>query len=323
MQRSDSTNDVPRRFAIEACTTERKATLTKRFSGFSASIRIEPKIAKFRVCRAFLYLECDDLDKALADADTAIQLDPEIAAPYRVRGSIYEKKHDELRANQDYDRYRQLRLAALLRELDRPPASKQPKAAVHALEKRIREQVKALEYNDDVARGVVTLVRDWDLVVLSQQLCAAREEQERGKLPKDQLANVEQKVAEQVARIINTVILYDNEKLSSHELSGIADDKKGCCQGMAMLYFVLGRALGLRVQGLAVDATPELTSPDGSSHAACLVTLSNGDVIMVDPTGGLTRPPIVGIQSVSIRCPFPSAWQLLGIEGQVQSARPL
>ncbi len=106
----------------------------------------------------------------------------------------------------------------MLRELQLPPASKQPKAAATALEKRIKEQVRSLEYGDDVAQGVVTLVRDWNLVALAQQLDMARQRQKHGKLSTDQLASVEQKVAEQIARMINAVILYDNEKQSIHEL---------------------------------------------------------------------------------------------------------
>ncbi len=234
--------------------------------------------------RGGYYRKNGELDKALADADTAIRLEAKNADSYSVRGSIYEKKGDFARAKHDYDRCRQLRFAALQRELHLPPASKQPKAAAAALEKRIKQEVRSLEYGDDVAQGVVTLVRDWDLVALVQQLDVARQRHEHGKLPADQLASVEQKVAEQTARIVNAVVLYDNEKESTHELTGVVADRKACCQGIAMLYFVLGRALGLRVEGLIVDVLADGPPPDGEGHAACLVTLSDGDVIIVDPT---------------------------------------
>jgi tetratricopeptide (TPR) repeat protein len=256
------------------------------FCDLNESIRLDPKDAWSRGERASLYRDRGDFEKALADADAAVSLDPDNPEWYFLRGSIYEKKHDESRAKEDYDRCGKLRLGALLRELDLPPASKQPKVAVAALEKRIKEQVKSLDYGNDVAQAVVTLVRDWNLVALAQQLDTARERQTHGKLSTDQLAGVEQKVAEHIARMINAVILYDNEKQSTHELTGVAGDKRGCCQGMAMLHVVLGRALGLHVDGLFVEVAADGPSPDGSSHAACIVTLSDGDVIMADPTGG-------------------------------------
>ena len=83
---------------------------------------------------------------------------------------------------------------------------------------------------------------------------------------KDQLANAELKVADDIARMINAVILFDDkEKQSVHELTGVAGDKKGCCQGMAMLYFVLGRASGFAFEGLAIELVADGPSPDGAA----------------------------------------------------------
>ena len=244
---------------------------------------------------ARIYSKAKDFDRAIADANTALRLGPESAEWSSLRGSIYEEKKDEVRAKQDFDRSRHLSLAALLRELDLPPADKQPKAAVDALEKRIKEQVKSLEYGDDIARGVVTMVHDWNLVALAQKLDEARDQHKRSKLSADQRANVEIKVADYLARIIEKQIWPTDPKDDSvgHELSDVVRDKKACCQGVALLYFVLGNAIGLPTEGLEVDLMADGPQPSGNGHDACLVQLANGTVVIADVTRNLGHNVLV------------------------------
>jgi tetratricopeptide (TPR) repeat protein len=50
------------------------------------------------------YLEKGDLDRAIADYDRAIELDPDYAHTYFDRGFTYRRKGDQDRAIADYDR---------------------------------------------------------------------------------------------------------------------------------------------------------------------------------------------------------------------------
>ncbi len=84
--------------------------------------------------------------------------------------------------------------------------------------------------------------------------------------------------------MINAVIWPVSEKGDGHELTGVVQAKVGCCEGMALLYYVLGNAVGLSVDGLEVDLMAEGALPDGDTHVACVVKLSDDSMIMVDPT---------------------------------------
>ena len=58
--------------------------------------------------RGYAYNETGDYDKAIADCDKAIELDPEDATAYRSRGDAYEEKGDYDKAIKDYDMVLQL-----------------------------------------------------------------------------------------------------------------------------------------------------------------------------------------------------------------------
>ncbi len=157
------------------------------------AIRLDPKRAKSLSARSWMYAKRGDFDKAIADSNVAIKLEPDNPEWYRARGSVYERMKDKPRARKDFDTCRKLSLDKLLHELDLPSADKQPKSAIESLDKRIKQQVKSLEYNDEVAGNVVALVGDWNLVALSQEIETARASHKLGELTTKQLADVRAK----------------------------------------------------------------------------------------------------------------------------------
>ncbi len=108
-----------------------------------------------------------------------------------------------------------------------------------------------------------------------------------------QVATVEQEVAEALARLIEAEILGVDDLKKGHELTDVVYDKTACCQGEALLYFVLGNSVGLSVQGLGVRFVANGHKPGGDSHDANLVRLPDGSTIMVDVTRGLGRGVLV------------------------------
>ena len=265
----------------------------KAIADYTEAIRLDPKDAVAYCNRGAAYDGKGKHDKAIADYTEAIRLDPTDAFYYRARGSIYANTGDKSRANEDLERFRRIGLESLLHELNLPPAREQPQASVEALEKRIKDQVKRLEYNDEVAGGVVTLVRDWNLIALSQKLAAARKSHEQGKLSQQQLVTVEQEVAETLARLIAAVILPDDDLSKGHELTDVVHDKTGCCQGDSLLYFVLGNSIGLSVRGLDVRIAARESLPSGKSHVANLVSLSDGFMVIVNVTRQLGHETLI------------------------------
>ena len=268
---------------------EGKGEHDKAIADWTEAIRLDPKDAKLYCNRGWVYDQKGEYDKAVADYTEAIRRNPKDIALYRVRGSLHEKKGDKSRANEDFERFRRLGLKALLGKLHLSPARQQPKAAVEALEKRIKEQVKRMEYGDEVGRDLVALVRKWNLMALWQKLVVARTNHGRGKLSTPEVGRVEQEVAETIARLIETVIVPIDPDKSGHELTDVVCDKRGCCQGDALLFFVLGNAVGLSVRGLDVTLMAGGPTAGADSHAACLVQLADGSVIIVDATRNLGK----------------------------------
>lgn len=112
--------------------------------------------------------------------------------------------------------------------------------------------------------------------------------------------------------MINTVIWPADSRKGGHELSECVRDKTACCQGMSLLYIVLGRAIGLDVAGLEVELMADAPSPDGIGHVACLVKLSDGLTIMADATKQVGRDEFVSkaFRFDELFCPLGTYWQL-------------
>jgi tetratricopeptide (TPR) repeat protein len=66
------------------------------------AIRLDPKRARAYLGRGMIYEDKGDHDRAITDYGTAIELDPKLAAVYAKRGFVYEAKGDHDRAITDY-----------------------------------------------------------------------------------------------------------------------------------------------------------------------------------------------------------------------------
>jgi tetratricopeptide (TPR) repeat protein len=74
----------------------------RAFADYNEAIRLDPKYADGYHGRATVYADRDDHDHAIADYNEAIRLDPKSAKAYGDRGLSYEKKGDYDRATADY-----------------------------------------------------------------------------------------------------------------------------------------------------------------------------------------------------------------------------
>ncbi len=213
-------------------------------------------------------------------------------------------------------RPRQIRLKAVLEErgLAKTPASK---AAIDSVGKRIHEEVKRLEYSDAVAQELLAMVRDWNLAALEQKLAAAKDEQRRGRLSKDKLAQAERESAETLCQEIAAVVRHKEVR----ELDEVIRGKSACCMGLALLFNVLGRSIGLDVQGLDVPITVVGRLID-----------DRGAYGVPDPSGGWTSGDHrryrksgrrgFGLQAFLVCRDLPRERQLLGTQGRSQSVGP-
>ena len=65
-------------------------------------------------------------------------------------------------------------------------------------------------------------------------------------------------------------------------LSEVLKERKAQCLGYSQLYYVLGKAVGLRVQVIDVVELVSGPLPTLDGHVACLVDRSDGKVMIVD-----------------------------------------
>jgi tetratricopeptide (TPR) repeat protein len=152
------------------------------------------------------------------------------------------------------------------------------------VEQGIRREVRRLEYSDSVAERLVTMVRDWKLGAEAGKLAAAAEEHQSGKLSQDQLAAAQRATAGVLCREIAAVV---RGKDDVRELDQVIRSKRACCVGYALLFHVLGRAVGLDVQGLEVPAIARGRTVDARGHLADVVHLADGRAAIADATGSL------------------------------------
>ncbi len=281
---------------------------------FDKAIAINPKYANAYRYRAEIYAKKEILEEAIADCTRAMQLEPRQFSDYRARGSLYEKKGDVRKADADFAQARQLALKAVLEEkgLAKRPASK---AAVAAVEQHIHAEVKRLEYSAAVAQELVAMTRDWNLAALEQKLAAAKAGQRQGKLSKEKLSQAEQEIAETLCREIAAVV---RGKETSFELDEVIRDRSASCVGFALVFNVLGRSIGLDVQGLDVPITAAGRSIDDHGHLACLIQLADGRAAIVDVTGGLGQG-----DSVSKPFQFGETYREKGSYWELKDARNL
>jgi len=79
-----------------------KGEVERAIADFDKAIALNPKDAIAYTNRGLAYSEKGDYDSAIADYDKAIVLDPKLALAYTARGLAYEKKGEYDKAIADY-----------------------------------------------------------------------------------------------------------------------------------------------------------------------------------------------------------------------------
>ena len=284
-----------------------KGEFDKAIADYSEATRLKPKDYNAFAARACAFALKSDFDRAHSDVEEVLRLNPQCVYAYCLRASIYEKKGDTRKAEADFAQAAQLQLKALLDEkgLAKNPVSK---ATIESVEQHIHAEVTRLRYSDTVAQELVVMVRDWNLAALAEQLAAARDQQRQSKLSQDQLAEAERNIAEIACQEIAAVVRY---KEQVGELDDAIRSKCACCMGYALMFNVLGRSIGLDVQGLDVPITNSGPTIDDGGHAACLIHLADGRVAIVDAAGPFVSKPFQ----------FAETYEEKGTYWQVKDAR--
>lgn len=155
------------------------------------------------------------------------------------------------------------------------------------LSNHIEDIVTGLGYSDEVAGDFVNMVFRWKnlqgqpvLTIWKQQLKKARQDCQQGKIPKAQLAKIEQRIANELSRRIRKEIGIElNARF--YDLADIVKHRQTQCVGYSQLFYVLGISVGLRLDAINV---PELAMGKLTDHVACIVGLADGGTLMVDLT---------------------------------------
>ena len=71
-----------------------KGAIDRIIAGATKAIELDPKMARGYLSRSAAYLGLGDNDRAIADASKAIELDPKSAQAYNIRGGAYYTKKE-------------------------------------------------------------------------------------------------------------------------------------------------------------------------------------------------------------------------------------
>jgi tetratricopeptide (TPR) repeat protein len=173
---------------------------------------------------------------------------------------------------------------------EEPQAGSSPSASNPAddLEIIIYQSVKDLEYSDQVASDFVKLIQPWKCDLLRQKLSQAAEDMKQNKISRDQYAQVEEEVVEQLAQTIKKEIAPANTNFESNwkyfDLAFNVKDKKAHCLGYTQMFYILGDSVGLAVQPVDVLERAKGQLPERVLHVACEVKLHNDKTMQVDLT---------------------------------------
>lgn len=95
-------------FRARGGTYRSRGEYEKAIADYNEAIRLDPAEATARNGRAMAYMELERWKEALADLNEAIRLDPNSDAAYHNRGSVYEHLEQPKRALADYDKSLQI-----------------------------------------------------------------------------------------------------------------------------------------------------------------------------------------------------------------------
>jgi tetratricopeptide (TPR) repeat protein len=161
--------------------------------------------------------------------------------------------------------------------------------AAAELDQKVRELVLGFGYADPTADAFVAMVQAWPCGEMQQKLEHSSRELKRGKISVSQYAEVEKATAERLAETIRKEVpstdLPVERSSECYDLADVARTRQTHCLGYTQMFFILGSAVGLKVQGLQVEEHWVGPMPINAAHVACLVELRDGKALQVDLTG--------------------------------------
>jgi tetratricopeptide (TPR) repeat protein len=156
------------------------------------------------------------------------------------------------------------------------------------LEKNIYQSVKDFGYSDQVASDFVKMIQPWKCDALRQKLSRAAEDVNQNKISRDQYAQVEEEVVNQLAQTIKKEIAPADTNVASNwkyfDLALVVKDKKAHCFGYTQLFYILGNSMGLTIQAIEVLERSTGQMPAQMGHVACKVNLHNDKAMQIDLT---------------------------------------
>ena len=174
------------------------------------------------------------------------------------------------------------------------PATASPAAAPVSFESLVRQNVKDLGYPDSVSDDLLRMVRHWGCLSWKQRLDRVRREYQQQEASATVMARTEEDVAKLLFQTMRGEITQVSADKSDYfYLSKVVSDKKAQCLGTCQLLYVVGSAVGLQVKTLDVLAVNVGHLPVGVGHAASLISLSGGRVLMMDVRQGYMSRPFV------------------------------
>ena len=173
-----------------------------------------------------------------------------------------------------------------------------PLSARRQLEQKIREVIGRLSYRKKTASRFISMAWEWEdpkgqPFVLSWQSTLTKAEAALavGHLSEEQVSECEAEVTEEIAATIRRAL---SPAGGAFELTDIVRDREANCVGFSLVFFVVGRSVGLKVEGLDIQVPEWIRSvPPWVSHVACLVSLRDGRLMLVD-IFGTTEPLVMG-----------------------------
>jgi tetratricopeptide (TPR) repeat protein len=155
-------------------------------------------------------------------------------------------------------------------------------------ETRVSQLVKEFGYSDQVAADFVNMVRPWKFDAAYQETTKLMIDASIQKITFDQYAQKEEQVANQLAQTIRQQITPADASAPSdasgyYDLAVIVKERKAQSLGYSEVFFILGNAIGLGVDGIDV-IEPQSGAQSGAGHMACQVTLFNSKALQVDLT---------------------------------------
>jgi tetratricopeptide (TPR) repeat protein len=167
------------------------------------------------------------------------------------------------------------------------PAAKNTTATAeqaNAVSKEIQQTLTGLGYSGDVDIYLVQMVYGWDYMKWKNTLDQAKKDFQQKKITDDQAAQIERKVLQELSRAIRKQFSPAANDSEYFYLSKVVKDKTAQSLGYSQLLYVLGNPIGLSIQVVDVLEPAVGYLPPGEEHAACLVELTGGKIVIADLT---------------------------------------